>query len=139
MLFRLLNSVQPFFNWLIIMDINGEQLKTALEHGVAEFGGENRGPFLHVAGLTYSFDTEREAGDRVTEVLFNGAPIDPAEVYTIAVNDFMGNGGDGYAVLREGVNTLNTGLSITDLLQQYIQAHSPVTPPVVGRITIVQP
>lgn len=134
-----LNSVQPFFNWLIIMDINGEQLKTALEHGVSEFGGENRGPFLHVAGLTYSFDTEREAGDRVTEVLFNGAPIDPAEVYTIAVNDFMGNGGDGYAVLREGVNTLNTGLSITDLLQQYIQAHSPVTPPVVGRITIVQP
>lgn len=134
-----LNSVQPFFNWLIIMDITGDQVKTALEHGVSEFGGENRGPFLHVAGLTYTFDPEREAGDRVTEILFDGEPIDPNGTYTIAVNDFMGNGGDGYAVLREGVNTLNTGLSITDLLQQYIQAHTPVTPPSLGRISIVQP
>lgn len=131
-----INSVQPFFNWLIIMDITGEQLKTALEHGVAEFGGENRGPFLHVAGLSYTFDPEREAGDRVTEVLFDGEPIDPAGVYTIAVNDFMANGGDGYVVLRQGVNTLNTGLSITDLLLQYIQAHSPVSPPDLGRITV---
>ncbi len=134
------SRIQPFFNWLIVMDITGAQLKTALEHGVSQYGGsiEQSGPFPHVAGVTYSFDPSREEGDRVTEILLGGEPVDPEATYTLAVNDFMGNGGDGYAVLREGTDRFNTGLTINDILEQYIETHSPLELPTMGRITIVE-
>ena len=59
-------------------------------------------------------------------------------MYTIAVNDYMANGGDGYEVLLQGSNVINAGISITDLLQQYIEAHSPLVAPEVGRSTLVE-
>lgn len=131
-----LTRVQPFFNWLIVMDITGEQLKAALEHGVSQYGGsiEQGGPFPHVAGITYTIDASREPGDRVTEILLGDEAIDPDETYTIALNDFMANGGDGYSVFQEGADRFNTGLTITDILEQYMTSHSPLELPVMGRI-----
>lgn len=133
-----LTRVQPFFNWLIVMDITGQQLKAALEHGLSQYGGsiEQGGSFPHVAGITYTFDPSRPAGERVTEILFDGAPIDLNATYTIAVNDFMANGGDGYTVLLEGVDRFNTGLTITDILELYITEHSPLELPSMERIQI---
>jgi 5'-nucleotidase len=134
-----LTTVQPFFNWLVIMDVTGDQLKTALEHGVEQYGeaGAAVGRFLAVAGMTYTFDPSRDPGDRVTDVMIDGNPMESDAMYTIAVNDFMANGGDGYVMLREGSDIFNTGLAVTNLLQEYIEAHSPLEAPEIERITIM--
>ena len=63
-------------------------------------------------------------------------PIDPAEVYTVATNNFMRNGGDGYAVLRdEATNAYDFGPGLEDVLADYLAAHPDDVPTAEGRIT----
>ena len=37
----------------------------------------------------------------MAEVEVGGAPLDPAKVYTVATNDYLAGGGDGYAALAK--------------------------------------
>ncbi len=134
-----LYRIQPFTNWLIVMDLKGDQLLAALENGVSQVGEvatQGAGRFLHVAGMTYAYDLSKPKGSRISDVLIDGKPLDAQAKYTVAVNDFMANGGDDFTMLRQGANIFNTGISITDLLQQYIQIHSPISAPTVGRIKV---
>ena len=51
-------------------------------------------------------------------------PIDPAKVYTVATNNFMRDGGDGYAVLRdEATNAYDFGPGLEDVLADYLAEH----------------
>ena len=46
--------------------------------------------------MTVEVDLSKPAGERVKSVTVGGAPLDPAKTYTLATNDFMAGGGDGY-------------------------------------------
>ena len=51
-------------------------------------------------------------------------PIDPGKVYTVATNNFMRNGGDGYAVLRDqGTNAYDFGPGLEEVLASYLAEH----------------
>ena len=53
--------------------------------------------FLQVSdGFTYTYDTTRPLGSRVSALALNGTPIDPAATYRVTTNDFLANGGDGF-------------------------------------------
>jgi 5'-nucleotidase len=88
--------------------------------------------------MTYSYDASKEVGKRIVDAKIGDKALDPKAVYPIVVNSFMADGGDDFSMLRQGSNIFNTGISITDLLQQYITAHSPITPPTGGRIKVVK-
>ena len=60
-----------------------------------------KGAFLQVSGLTFAFDPAKEAGSKVADVMVGGQPLDPAKEYTVAINDFMSAGGDGYEMLKK--------------------------------------
>ena len=63
----------------------------------------------------------------------------PAEVYTVVTNNFVRNGGDGYAVLRdEATNAYDFGPGLDDVLADYLIAHPDYVPGVDGRITRVE-
>jgi 5'-nucleotidase len=66
----------------------------------------------------------------------NGVPVDPAGSYRVTVNSFLADGGDGFAVLREGTNRLGGALDV-DSMEAYLVAKSPVAPDLVDRITQV--
>ena len=53
-------------------------------------------------GLTVEVDPDQPGRRRVVSVMVGGAPLDDAKTYTLATNDFMANGGDGYAVFKGG-------------------------------------
>lgn len=132
-----LYRVQPFFNWLIVMDLTGDQLRLTLEHGLSTYGGPvqlSSGRFLHVAGLTYTYDPTLAVGKRVIEILVGGKALDPKAIYPIVVNSFMADGGDEFTMLRQASNVFNTGIPVTDTLQQYAQAHTPLDAPASNRI-----
>jgi 5'-nucleotidase len=62
-----------------------------------------------------------------------GAPILPdATVYTLATNDFVNVGGDGYTVLADGMGTSREVMA--DVLLAYIQELGTVSPVLDGRI-----
>ena len=63
-------------------------------------------------------------------------PLDPTRIYTVATNDFMHTGGDGYTVFQ-GADVLidaASGDSMANHLIEYVRAAGTVAPVIEGRI-----
>ena len=71
----------------------------------------------------------------------DGAAIDPAKTYRVAMNEFLAGGGDGFAAFKDGKNKC-VGPSDLDAFTAYLTAHSsadkPLTPPKADRIKVVK-
>ncbi|MFJ2561052.1 MULTISPECIES: bifunctional metallophosphatase/5'-nucleotidase [unclassified Streptomyces] len=136
-------TVQPFTNMMNAVDLTGTQLITALQQQVS--GSNEASPkILQVSkGLTYTLDMTKSGAARVVtdSVKLNGAAIDPAKTYRVAMNEFLAGGGDGFAVLGQGTNKL-VGASDLDMFNAYLAANStaqaPLAPPAADRITIIK-
>jgi 5'-nucleotidase len=129
-------SEMPFGNVVVVLEVTGAQLKAALENGFSEIenGG---GRFPQVSGLTVSYDPAKPAGGRVVAVTVGGAPLDPAKTYTLATNDYMAGGGDGYAALSEGkvVVDASAGRLMAAVVADYVGDQGKVAPKPEGRVT----
>ncbi|WP_406496088.1 bifunctional metallophosphatase/5'-nucleotidase [Streptomyces sp. NBC_00846] len=136
-------TVQPFTNMMNVVDLTGAQLITALQQQVS--GSNEASPkILQISkGLTYTLDMTKTGAARVVTdtIKLNGAAIDPAKTYRVAMNEFLAGGGDGFAALGQGTNKL-VGASDLDLFNAYLAAHStaaaPLAPPATDRITVIQ-
>ncbi len=130
-------TVQPFGNTLVTLDVTGAQLETMLEQQWSLVGGAEKANILQVSsGFTYTWDSTRAIGDRVdpATIRINGVVVDPAATYRITVNAFLADGGDGFAVLKEGTDRVGGGLDL-EALETFLAARSPFAPPTLGRIT----
>ena len=94
-------SVQPSGRDLIKVELNGGQIRRALERQYRSDGRDHR---LAVSGLRYAHDPSRPLGQRVTSLtLPGGAPVDRNATYTVAVNGFLAAGGDALDMLPGSV------------------------------------
>jgi 2',3'-cyclic-nucleotide 2'-phosphodiesterase (5'-nucleotidase family) len=132
-------AVLPFGNVVFTVSINGAELKTYLENGVSLMPSA-QGRFPQVSGLCFTYDISAPALSRVTGAMrqaadgsCTGAPIDltAASTYTIAENDFMATGGDGYPNVYSRGTTQNL---MDQVLADYISANTPISPAIQGRI-----
>jgi 2',3'-cyclic-nucleotide 2'-phosphodiesterase (5'-nucleotidase family) len=132
-------AVLPFGNLVFTVDITGTELKTFLENGVSMMPAAN-GRFPQVSGLCFTYDISAAVGSRVLSAVrqaadgtCTGEPVDftDASIYTIAENDFMATGGDGYPNLYARGTTQNI---MDQTLADYISANTPVSPALQGRI-----
>ena len=104
----------PFANSLFTTQITGAQVKTMLEQQWQRnlAGVVPSRAFLQLglsSNLTYTYDESLPEGSRITSVSMNGAPIDPAKLYTVGGGSFLISGGDNFHVLAKGVGTRDTG------------------------------
>ena len=132
-------AVQPFGNTLMTMTLTGAQIDTLLEQQWSGAGNTAAPKVLQVSnGFTYTWDASRPIGDRVdpATIRINGTPISTSASYRVTVNSFLADGGDGFAILREGTNRLG-GAVDTDALEAYFRANSPVAPGPRNRISRV--
>jgi 5'-nucleotidase len=129
-------TVQPFYNYLVSMDLTGAQIDTLLEQ---QFDNPNVGAsrMLQVSeGFTYTWSASAPTGSKVSNIMLDGVPLDPAGVYRITVNSFLADGGDNFTILREGTNRY-IGVMDIDALVAYFENNSPVPPGPQDRITRV--
>jgi 5'-nucleotidase len=129
-------TVQPFNNLVVTQTFTGAQLKEVLEQQFAGFAGQTTQRILQPsAGFTYSWDSTRAAGDKVSNMALNGTPIDPAASYRVTTNDFLANGGDGFTKLTVGATRVTAPGFDVDALVAYLGANAPVAPGPADRIT----
>jgi 5'-nucleotidase / UDP-sugar diphosphatase len=133
---RDIQSELPFGNKTILIEISGADLREALENGVSEVE-DGGGRFPHVSGLSFSYDASKPAGERVVEVLVDGAPLKDAAMFKLATNDFLGRGGDGYAVFVDQPRIIDANAASLMAAQviDHIAAAGTIAPAVEGRIT----
>jgi 2',3'-cyclic-nucleotide 2'-phosphodiesterase (5'-nucleotidase family) len=99
-------ELAPFDNIIVLQKISGKILQEFLNH----ISGKNGWP---VAGISWQLKNKA-----AINVLINGAPIDEMAVYTIAVLDYVANGGDDCNMLRP-IPQINNGYLFRDAVIDY--------------------
>ncbi|MGO5113633.1 5'-nucleotidase C-terminal domain-containing protein [Candidatus Avoscillospira sp. LCP25S3_F1] len=138
-------AVHPFGNLACLVEVSGQQILDALEHGSAYAGESENGGFLQVSGLKYTINTGvkssvvlDEAGNFVkvegarrvenVQILDKATgeykAIDPQGTYTLASHNYMlKQGGDGYAMFgKNNVTILKDEVMVdNEVLINYIK------------------
>ena len=128
-------TVLPFQNTLSTFQISGATLMEALENSASQIE-DGSGRFLQVAGMTLTVDLSMDPGSRISDVMVGGAPIDPAATYGIVSNNFVRNGGDGFAMFTDAANAYDFGPDLADVVAEYMAAEGAYAPYTDGRITM---
>ncbi len=144
-------AVLPFDNYIVAIRLNGRQLKETLEHAVSA-RETYAGRFPQVSGLTFTYNPAAPPGSRIREVTVGGQPLDLDKTYTVATNDFLAAGGDGFTAFGEAIRAgkdfavtggmlksarlvfNDPGTWIRDVVIDYIKAKKEVTAELEGRI-----
>ncbi|MCF8019158.1 MAG: 5'-nucleotidase C-terminal domain-containing protein [Vallitaleaceae bacterium] len=90
-------TVLPFGNTVRVIELTGADLVAAIENGITDYP-EAKGAFPHIAGMMVEFDSSKDAGSRVTSLKIAGEEVDTTATYTLATNDYLVAGGDGYTM-----------------------------------------
>ncbi|MEX0339131.1 MAG: 5'-nucleotidase C-terminal domain-containing protein, partial [Arenibacterium sp.] len=154
LLHRHLVDLQIFPNKLRVVLVTGAQIRDWLEMSASLFrrikpcsdGDALLNPdvpghefdVLHV--LTYEFALSQEArffpdgrlrsrdNHRVMNVLHNGEPVGPDQLFVVAVNNFRANGGGHFAALRNAQPVTIPPISIREALRDYLSGTYPRDP-----------
>jgi 5'-nucleotidase len=125
--------VQPFGNRLMKISLTGKQIVALLNQ---QWTLDDHPRILHVSGIRFSWDAGSPANDRIVEVLKDDKPIIPERRYTVILNEYLAEGGDGFSLLQD-VPRRPSGLLDIDALERYVKKHSPLRTNLEKRITRV--
>lgn len=125
----------PFGNVTVKVELSGDDVKKVVETGVSKVE-DSAGRFGHYSGLTFGYDKALPVGSRAYDIKVNGEPLDPTKTYTLATNDYVANGGDGYAVLKGKTQLIDkaAGTLMATTVIDYIAERGEVSPATGGRI-----
>lgn len=101
-------EIMPFDNIIVVLKIKGSVLIEFLQLIASHRGWP-------VAGITYKVK-ERKAID----IIIRDKPIDPVEEYTIAIPDFIANGGENADMLKP-IPQISMGYLYRDAIFDYIK------------------
>ena len=119
-------------NSLMVMSLSGAQIKALLESQQKPTATEPT--FLQPSeGLTYTWQADAPAGERVQNLRLQGEALVPGQAYRVTVNNFLAEGGDGFVLLKEGTARLGGGQDV-DALVAYLGAAPPREPSAQARI-----
>lgn len=129
-------------NTLVVLDIDGKTLKRALERCASYFNktGDQitvSDSFLkpkvehynydYFSNIDYSFDLDKEIGQRVTSVKFKGKEIQDTDSFKIVMNNYRATGAGGYDFYKDSKIIKDIQINITDLIIEYFQKHKNIT------------
>lgn len=125
----------PFGNHLVVVAVNGSDLRAAIENGLSRLPNI-AGRFPQVSGMRVEYDPQRPAGSRVVSFEVGGAPLDPDRMYKVATNDFMARGGDGYTSLTHNAPAVppNDSPRLSNEVMVYLRAAGAARTGVDGRM-----
>ncbi len=115
-------EVLPFGNYVVVKNMSGQAILDALNHGVRAYPATNGG-FPHVYGIKYTLNYSELADNFVSNVMIKGQPLDPMKMYTVATNDFLAAGGDGYSSFGDATTAGEFG-DMADVVMEHIEKYS---------------
>jgi 2',3'-cyclic-nucleotide 2'-phosphodiesterase (5'-nucleotidase family) len=111
----------PFENALVTLELTGEQLRRFLDVTVARRNAQSG------ARIVYRSNPEKKQSE-IVSVKLGGTneerDIDPKATYTIVTIDYLVKRGGDYAVLQEGKNVRELGLTMRDAVLDYVKAET---------------
>lgn len=130
--FNQVQATLPFANTLVVIDLSGAELRNVLEQQWARANFDFDRNMLQVSrGFSYRWDPSRPPGQRVLpgSMMLNGAAIDDNKVYRVTANNFLAEGGDGFAQFAKAARKEDTGILDIDAFIAYLLAHEKLAVP----------
>ncbi|MFJ2989078.1 bifunctional metallophosphatase/5'-nucleotidase [Collimonas sp. NPDC087041] len=119
-------ATTPYGNTLILLTLTGSQIQALLEQqSWLDQDRQGGRVMLQVShGLSYRWDAAKPLGQRVLpgSIKLNGVALDPRGQYRVSVNSFISQGGDGFSLLTQGADRVDTGINDLDALSHYLIA-----------------
>jgi len=135
---RIVYSILPFKNKVVMIAVTGAELRSALERGVSRIIEQTEdGGFPQIAGLRFVYNGLRPPGSRITSVTVGGQPLDDNKSYKLATISYIAGGNEGYDMFRGKADLLPPGSNQTDadLVRQKIKQALKISPTLDGRIS----
>ncbi|HSC53626.1 MAG TPA: 5'-nucleotidase [Phnomibacter sp.] len=121
-------ELMPFDNLLVLVVLDGKLLQQLLDH-VSNMGS------WPVSGAGYSVQNKK-----AINITVGGEPLDSDKKYTVAMGDYVANGGDNCSFLI-GVPQTNIGLTLRDAIINYVRSASsvgrPIGKPMMNRVSFI--
>lgn len=121
-------EVMPFENYLVAVQLTGEQVQQLFNHMVDE-GGDG------LSGASFAIDGKKAVQSKV-----QGVSLSTQSNYWVFTNNYLAEGGDHYAIFSLGDTTISTNYLMRDIIIDGIKnlatKNSPVTAPKNIRISI---
>jgi 5'-nucleotidase len=138
-------GIQPFSNILMVRNFTGDQIDAILERQFRAprvAGDPEPNVILQVSrGFSYQSDSTAPIGSRVSNITLNGAPLVGSTTYQVAMNNFLGFGGDGFGATITSGSIVKFGADDLVALEAFLAlpANNPYDPATAGgpRITRV--
>jgi 5'-nucleotidase len=129
-------AVQPFGNGLVTMTLTAQQIKNVLEQQFVGCLGQTAQRIMQISnGFSYTWSASGAPCSKIVDVTLNGTKLvsggvvlSPGDTYSIACNNFMSTGGDGFAVFMGGTNQV-VGAQDIDALVAYLANFLSPNPP----------
>lgn len=116
-------SVLPFANTLSYVQLKGSDLRAILEQQWQPAGASR--PYLQLglpSNVTYTYDSLRAAGQRITSVTINGKLLDPNTTYGVVAPNFLAAGGDNFTAFQKATAVEDSGLSDLESFVSWLKA-----------------
>ena len=126
----------PFPNTLVLLEINGKNLKKALERS-AEYFDMKDGEIIiserflkpkiehynydYFMGVDYKIDYEGDLGNRVYDVKVNGKEVFDDDTFTICLNSYRAKGTGGYSMYNDCKVIKKYDEEIFEILVDYVK------------------
>lgn len=130
-----IQSELPFLSESTFINITGKQLQEAIENGLSQVE-DVKGGFLQVSGMVVSYCPTKPAGKRVRSISVAGVPLINEKTYSLATDDYLASGGDGFTMLKDlsPVDGKQDSLVIWTIVRAYIEKYREVAPKIEGRL-----
>lgn len=104
-------STYPYPNTLVVLEVNREILKLALERAASYFENNNGNVTIserflkpkvehynydYFTNINYAFDLNKEVGNRVTSIKYKGEELSDNQTLTLVMNNYRASGAGGY-------------------------------------------
>ena len=148
---RAIAGLYVYENTLYVIEVTGAQLRAALEHSARYFLPFEAGKrpeelidpnvmnynFDVAEGVTYEIDISRPVGERIRNLSFKGAPLDPGTKLRLALNNYRFNGGGGYAMFKNATVLSHSSEEIRDMIIDWVESHHAIPDEPTGNWRIV--
>lgn len=129
-------ATYPYPNTLVVCEINGRQLKTAMERSAEYFSykkdegavcvdksfllpKEEHYNYDYYMGVTYEIHPENPKGERITKLAYRGHPVEANEKFTLCLNNYRYSGAGGYDVYKECPLIKEINVEMAELIMEY--------------------
>jgi 2',3'-cyclic-nucleotide 2'-phosphodiesterase/3'-nucleotidase len=134
-----------FPNTLFGVELTGAEVKDYLEYSARYFnqtapgapvapetltnaGGTPDYNYDMMSGVSYDIDISRPVGERIVNLSYAGAPIDPAQRFAVATNNYRQSGGGNFPHIDTAPVLVNQTTEIRQLLIDYLIGKGTIDP-----------